>query len=625
MPIIFKKIYTRINIVLLALLFFILLFKIIVLSPVNEKNPKVPASIASIEFMEDLSGRITLKDMQSQALAGSFLPNRGSILAIGQSRSTWWIRIKLENRPTGDEPSYLAINNPTIEKAVLYLPVLTKAGIHYKTLRSGWGFQGYTQDEGFTYPVFKLDDTMSYSEYVYLQLSSPFTQNYHIGVLQNRELNTIELRSMIIVGIFFGLLLAIGTNNFINFLALKDRVHLYYVLYIIAMLVYQGALLGIDRIFMGRFADGLIANVVAIGLFMLAASVMFFRSFLSTSKEFPKQDKYSRIIIILCMSGIALMLAGFRYEASIFSTLLAAAAGLLILNTTVLAVRKGIRQAKYFLVGWCAMFTGLIIFAARVWGLIPNNDLSMLIVLFSAAVEAILLSAALADRVRVMREEKETALMLFKSAEEISISNETAFLQAQIKPHFLYNALNIIAALCRMDAGRARELILDLANYLHHTFDFKNLKRFISFAEELEFIQAYVRIEQARFKDKLKVEYELEDPEELRLPPLILQPLVENAIRHGIRKSDGGGTVVLRVKNLTDCFSIEVEDDGAGMNEEQLKQIMSPDRAAGGGVGLANIQRRLQMFYGTRLSIQSRPGEGTKVTIIFPKGKEHDG
>ncbi len=622
---IFQKIKNRLHLVLFILLFFILLLKTAFLSPIHENNPKVPISISSIDYMEDTSGMLILDEVQSKEFDGNFLQHMGSTFSIGQSRSTWWIRMKLGNLPAGNEPMYLSINNPTIEKVVLYIPVITETGVQYKILRSGWGFHGNTQDEGFTYPVFKLADNMAYEKYIYLQLSSPFTQNYNIGILQGRDLNTIKQKNMMIVGIFFGLLLAMGTNNFINFLALKDSVHLYYVLYIFSMLIYQGALLGIYRIFMGRFADALIANVVTIGLFMLAAAVMFFRSFLNTATEFPTQDKYSRIIVILCMSGIVPMLLDFRYEASIFSTLLAVTAGLLIFYTTVLAVLKGIRQAKFFLVGWCSMLLSLIIFTARVWGMIPNNDLTMVIVLFSAVIEAILLSVATADRVRVLREEKESVQTLYKHAEEISISNESAFLQAQIKPHFLYNALNVIAALCRLDAEKARELILDLSAYLHHSFDFRNLSRYIPFDEELDYIQTYVRIEQARFKDKLKVEYELGDTEELTLPPLILQPLVENAIRHGIRKGDGSGTVTLRIKNIEKCFMIEIEDDGAGMTEEQLQNIMSESRAGGNGVGLANINRRLQMLYGTRLSIQSRPEEGTKVIVTLPKGKETAG
>ncbi len=619
----FQIIKNRLLIVSFILLLFVMIARIAGSSPAYEKNPKGPIPVPSIEYLEDASGTMSLDKVQIKEIAGSFLQHTGSTLSIGQSRSTWWVRMKLDRLPIDDNHMYLVINNPTVEKAVLYLPVITDAGIQYRTLRSGWGFHGNTQDEGLTYPVFRLAENMAEGKYVYLQLSSPFTQNYNIKILTDREFNISKLRNILVLGIFFGLLLAMGINNFNNFLFLKDKAYLYYVIYILSMLVYQASLLGVYRIFMGGYAEALIANVVTLGLFMVAAALMFFRSFLDTPESFPTQDKYSRTFIILCIIGIVMMLSGLRYETSIFSTVLASGAGLLIVYTTVLAVGRGVKQAKYFLAGWGTMLLGLMIFLARVWGMVPNNDLSLLIVMISAVLEAVLLSAALADRVKVLRNEKENALMLYKSAEEVSIANESAFLQAQIKPHFLYNSLNIIVALCRIDACRARELILDLSSYLRHTFDFKNLAKYITFDEELEYIQAYVRIEQARFRDKLEVKYELDDTEELRLPPLILQPLVENAIRHGIRKSDGGGMVALRVKNLADCFIIEVEDDGAGMTENQIKKVVSGNPAAGSGVGLANIQRRLQTLYGTRLSIESRPGEGTKITVIFPKRKEN--
>ncbi len=156
-----------------------------------------------------------------------------------------------------------------------------------------------------------------------------------------------------------------------------------------------------------------------------------------------------------------------------------------------------------------------------------------------------------------LKEDKDNAMMMYKVAEKASISNESAFLQAQIKPHFLYNTLNVIAALCKMEPEKARDLILDFSEYLHHSFDFKNLETFIPFEEELEFVQAYVRIEQTRFKDSINVIYEIDDTEGLRLPPLLLQPLVENAIRHGIRKKETSGTVLVRVKNMQYCLLIE--------------------------------------------------------------------
>ena len=218
-----------------------------------------------------------------------------------------------------------------------------------------------------------------------------------------------------------------------------------------------------------------------------------------------------------------------------------------------------------------------------------------------------------------LKQDRETALTMYKTAEQVSILNESAFLQAQIKPHFLFNALNIIAVLCKLEPDKARALILDLASYMRHSFDFKNLENYISLEEELEFIKAYVRIEEARFKNSLNVVYELENSEGLMLPPLLLQPLVENAIRHGIRKSAAGKTVTLRVTNNPEFYLIEVEDDGAGMSPEKLEMIRNGKEK--GGVGLANIQKRLRIMYAAQLIIESDEKTGTKVTIKLPKRK----
>ncbi len=206
-----------------------------------------------------------------------------------------------------------------------------------------------------------------------------------------------------------------------------------------------------------------------------------------------------------------------------------------------------------------------------------------------------------------------------KSAEKESEQNEMAFLRAQIKPHFMYNALNVIAALCMLDPGAARKLILDLSSYMHHSFNFSNYSNVVSLEEELEFVKAYVRIEQARFKDKLIVNYFIECERKLWLPPLILQPLVENAIRHGIRKADKTGTVSLRVKSLDSSVLIEVEDNGVGMSEEMVNKILTEPESL--GVGLSNVQKRLKKMYNTSLNIESIPGSGTKISMLLPEHK----
>ena len=170
----FQIIKNKPYIVLSVLLFVVLLFKVAASGPADKNKPGAPAPIFSIEYMEDTTGLISLSEVQAEESGGSFLKHAGSTLSIGQSRSTWWIRVKLDNFPSGDGQMYLSINNPTVEKAVLYIPVITATGVQYKTLDAGWGYKSRTQDEGFSYPVFKLTGNIAYENFIYLQLSSPF-------------------------------------------------------------------------------------------------------------------------------------------------------------------------------------------------------------------------------------------------------------------------------------------------------------------------------------------------------------------------------------------------------------------------------------------------------------------
>ncbi len=213
--------------------------------------------------------------------------------------------------------------------------------------------------------------------------------------------------------------------------------------------------------------------------------------------------------------------------------------------------------------------------------------------------------------------DKENALLLYENAEENAFFSELGFLQAQIRPHFLYNTLNVIATLCRIEPEKARELLMDLSNYMHHCFGINYTQKYISFEEELEFVKAYVRIEQARFVNKIAVNYEIQEAEGLMIPPLLLQPLVENAVRHGIRKNEGGGTIDIRVVNKDSFYHIEIEDNGEGMTSEKLEEIQIEGKTE--GVGLANIKKRLKMIYNSELIIESSESKGTKISINLPR------
>lgn len=195
---------------------------------------------------------------------------------------------------------------------------------------------------------------------------------------------------------------------------------------------------------------------------------------------------------------------------------------------------------------------------------------------------------------------------------------EIAFLRSQIKPHFLYNALSSIAALCIDEPHRAGELTIDLSQYLRSSFDFKQLDSLTTIENELELVKAYMNIEKVRFGARLHVEYDVDANLDIRIPPLILQPLVENAIRHGLMSKLRGGTVKISVKQESDAaVSFAVEDNGCGMSEKKREEILKPD-VNKRGIGLWNISQRIQLQYGTSIRIESAEGIGTKIFFDIP-------
>lgn len=209
-------------------------------------------------------------------------------------------------------------------------------------------------------------------------------------------------------------------------------------------------------------------------------------------------------------------------------------------------------------------------------------------------------------------------LVSLKESADRAVAAEMAFLQAQIKPHFLFNVLNTISAFCDTDPGRAGSLIEELANYLRQSFDFKNLDRFIPLEREMELVRSYVNIEKARFGDELAVVYNIEQGIRACIPPLSIQPLVENAIRHGLRQKGGRGTVTISVRRTPAGVLVSVVDDGPGMAGGWSDSL--PPSRTGSGVGLQNIDSRLKRLYGIGLEVHSEPGRGTEVFFIVPWG-----
>ena len=202
-------------------------------------------------------------------------------------------------------------------------------------------------------------------------------------------------------------------------------------------------------------------------------------------------------------------------------------------------------------------------------------------------------------------------------------TTELSFLQAQIKPHFIHNALSVISSLSIKDPHKAKSLILDLSDYLRGSFDLNSEEGLTTLSKELELVQAYVSIEQARFKERLQVHYHLLEDVDCTLPLLTIQPLVENAIRHGIMCRMEGGEIHITTSLEPDHVRIEVRDNGVGIEPDRVVKFfeLKQDQR---GVGMANIHRRLMTHYGEGLHIDSTLGQGTVIYFFVPynSGKE---
>ncbi len=241
----------------------------------------------------------------------------------------------------------------------------------------------------------------------------------------------------------------------------------------------------------------------------------------------------------------------------------------------------------------------------------PNN-LWVWGAIYAATVAAVGIEIKVFNSVRIQIKLEEQERLLLHARMEA--------LQNQINPHFLFNTLNSISSLVRFDPDTARDVIFKLATILRRLLN--TSEAFAPLRDEFEFIDNYLDIEVVRFgRDKLRVVKEL-DPASLDImvPSMLLQPLVENSIKHGLSPKVEGGSIYLRSRLADKLLIIEVEDDGVGMGGTRLQQSAS---WSGTGIGMANISERLHVLYGedARMTIDSNEGKGTLIRIRLPLGK----
>lgn len=242
-------------------------------------------------------------------------------------------------------------------------------------------------------------------------------------------------------------------------------------------------------------------------------------------------------------------------------------------------------------------------FVSFILQIIFNSD-SLIFV--AITISMLLIYIIITSREVIKLREKETELLETKMQLVVS----------QIRPHFIFNTLNAISYLCTTDPKLAEETVSVFAKYLRGNLDFNSKKRFISFSSELGHVKAYLHIEKLRFDERINVEYNIEY-DSFMIPSLSVQPIVENAVKHGICKRDEGGTIKISSYKTNKYYEIVVEDNGVGFD------INKKEKDNKSHIGIDNVRKRLEMLCSGELIINSEVGKGTTSIIRIPVNKSY--
>lgn len=417
--------------------------------------------------------------------------------------------------------------------------------------------------------------------------------------------------AMLLWGTIFSLIAALCMFMSRNFDKRKRK-------YLMAMLINSAILLFCDALawdFRGR-AGSFAYYVVRISnflVFFLSDSLLLiYQGYLDISMFGGSKKRPGKRIIAACLIaivGMVLVIASqffhFYYyidAANLYHrnflhplSMILPMLGMLIDFTILIQYRKKISGA---------LFAGMVSYM-----LLPVVALLIQIFYYGISLVNIAISISMIFLfVIAMNEQNQNLARKEKEAADLRIS----IMLSQIAPHFIYNTLTSIQQMCEINPALAEETVGEFAEYLRGNLDSLSLQKPVPFERELNHVKAYLAIEKKRFGDRVNTAFDIQD-EEFLIPSLTLQPLVENAVKHGLCRKVGGGTVRISTSRRQDMVFVTIEDDGVGFDQSREQDDGRVH------VGLENVRARLQDMCGASMETVSKPGEGTRVVIKLPQ------
>jgi len=385
---------------------------------------------------------------------------------------------------------------------------------------------------------------------------------------------------------------------------IKDKGYLYYVVYILSVTLTQATFRGYTFKYLWpenpKFE---IYSIILMSIFVGAASIEFLRIFVNTRKYVPKLDKLFFVAHVIYALTAILTFMGFYQIAWLLILFLVSPLSLFMLYVGVKVSYVGYRPAKFFTVAWAIFLVGVFVYAMKDLGILPYNNITVYTMLVGSAIETVLLSFALADRINILKQEKlailevnqqlitDQNITLEKKVRERTLEIEMQkkkieaqrkeqvkslkykALTAQMNPHFIFNALNSIRSfVLNNDAKQADKFLTKFAKLMRSMLD-SSREDYRLLSQEVEVLNNYLSIEQLRFDNQFSYTIEIaEDMEmdDIRIPSFLIQPYVENAIIHGVMNREDG-EIKINFSREDNCVLCVIEDNGCGIQNAEVE------------------------------------------------------
>lgn len=575
-----------------------LLLSIILTSLASAQSPIILSDSDSIYYigksiflLEDRKETLQIEEVIHHT---GFVKSKEEVPNLGVS-GNYWGKFSIKNTRKNQD-LLLVIPYPTIDEITLYSLNNEGTLIHETT---GDNFKFSTRKIKHQNFIFELNAPINKTKTFFLKVKSDEQMLLPIYIGTSLIINEQLSKEDIVSGIFFGILIVMALYNFFLFFTIRDYDYLYYVLYVVFIAFTQATILGYTIRFIFPESPDAANQSLIIFVALAGISVFLFAfSFLSIDSYLPRLHKLKYVFLVPGIIAIFTSLIGHENIGSIIADYIAIFLGPSLLFIVTFIALKGERSAIYFLAGWTIAFIGFAVYSLRNIGMLPFSNFTNHTMQFGIAIETVIFSFALADRIRILKkenekkqneiirhlQEKEKNIMAVKQSEVLveklkkeTLSSQFESLKNQVNPHFLFNSLNVLTELIYQNQHMAAKFVKELSDVYRYVLDSKN-KEVIDLNSELKFVEAFIYLLKIRYNNGLVIDNRFKGTSKMTIPPLAIQLLLENAIKHNIISERDPLTISIFYEN----DFIVVKNN---LNKKTTVQKSS-------GIGIKNLENR---------------------------------